>query len=411
MKAKRLFEGKTLGILTGGGDTSALNASIEAIKCRAAVLGYNVYGIRRGWKGLLGEGDIVDLTGQPYDGWYGGTALLSSRTNPFPTKNNPIDRTDQVMRNLKRYNIDVLVSIGGDDTNGAAKKLYEQEGISVIGFPKTIDNDIRTRTLHTINEHIHETSLCPGFPSAAINIAQFTSMLRTTAESHSRVMVLEVMGRDAGWLTGSSIFGGSTFCLIPEVEMTKERKEIFFEKVKQAYYNNKRQYLIIAVAEGTRWYNEKNGNTELVCASSDLDEYGHNHLGGISGVVAQEIRKRTGIDARTQNTGYYARSGECTMYDKRFCNILSDKVLDLLIREDYGKMPVLTNVTTYQEIEEYNCSTIDMGQIENFPLPSYYYNEESFQFSDLYYDFLGHMLERPSERRFCSDFPKVYPQL
>ncbi len=409
MKNERLFEGKTLAILTGGGDTAALNASIEAIKCRASVLGYKVYGIRRGWKGLLGDGDIVNLTGQPYDGWYGGTALLSSRTNPFPTKNNPVNRTDQVMANLKRYKIDVLVSIGGDDTNGAAKKLYEQEGISVIGFPETIDNDIRTRTIHSVRAGEFETSLCPGFPSAAINIAEFTSKLRTTAESHSRILVLEIMGRDAGWLTGSSIFGGSSFCLIPEYEMTAERKELFFEKVKQHYNENKRKYLIIAVAEGTRWYNEKNGNTELVCASSDVDEYGHNHLGGISGVVASELKKRTGIDSRTQNLGYYARSGECTIYDKRFCNILSDKVLDLLIREEYGKMPVLTNVTPYQEIEEYNCSTIDMGQIENFSLPKYYYDFENFQFNQNYFDFLSHMVEKPRERRFCSDFPKVNP--
>lgn len=409
MKTTRLFEGKRLAILTGGGDTAALNASIEAIKCRAAVLGYKVYGILRGWKGLLGDGDVVDLTGKPYDGWYGGTALLSSRTNPFPTKNNPVNRVDQVLQNLKRYKIDVLVTIGGDDTNGAAKKLYEQEGIPVIGFPKTIDNDVRTRTFHEFDQRKYETSLCPGFPSAAINIAEFTAKLRTTAESHSRILVMEIMGRDAGWLTGSAMFGGAKISLIPEYEMTKENIERFYEKVKEMYQKCSKKYLIIAVAEGTKWYNEQTGKVERVCASSDVDEYGHHQLGGISGVIASEIKKKTGIDARSQIVGYYARSGECSIYDKRFCNVLSDKVLDLLLREEYGKMPVLTNVSTYKEIEEYNCSTIDMGQIENFPLPDYFYDKNEFQFNNIYDNFLGHMIERPKKRFFDVSFEKVMP--
>src|SRR5512138_1454697 len=110
----KLFQGKTLAILSGGGDTPAINASIEAIRNRASMLGYRVYGILQGWKGLLGEGNVVDLTSQPYDGYYGGTALRSSRTNPFPSKKNPESRVPQVLRNLERYKIDVLVTIGGD---------------------------------------------------------------------------------------------------------------------------------------------------------------------------------------------------------------------------------------------------------------------------------------------------------
>ncbi|MEG2666847.1 MAG: 6-phosphofructokinase, partial [Bacteroidales bacterium] len=124
----KLFKGQTLAILSGGGDTPAINSSIESVRNRAALLGYKVYGVRQGWKGLLGDGDILDLTNQPYNGLYGGTALRSSRTNPFST-NEKEDRVGQIMKNLKRYKIDVLVTIGGDDTNGAAKKLYEQEGV------------------------------------------------------------------------------------------------------------------------------------------------------------------------------------------------------------------------------------------------------------------------------------------
>ena len=205
-RKEKIFNGKTLAILSGGGDTPAINSSIKNIRNRALLLGYKVYGIRSGWKGLLGDGDIIDLTNQPYNGLYGGTALLSSRTNPFPTKKNPEDRTDQIIKNLKRYKIDVLITIGGDDTNGAAKRLYEQEGIPVIGFPKTIDNDLRTRTIHMYNNQSNEAVLCPGFPTAALRVSEMVRHLRSTNESHQRIMVVEVMGRDAGWLTGSSLF-------------------------------------------------------------------------------------------------------------------------------------------------------------------------------------------------------------
>ncbi|MFA6807348.1 MAG: 6-phosphofructokinase, partial [Bacteroidales bacterium] len=215
----KLFKGKTIAILSGGGDTPAINSSIDAVRNRASMLGFKVYGIKKGWSGLLGDGDIVDLTNQPYNSYYGGTAIRSSRTNPFPSKSNPEDRTSQVIKNLKRYKIDILVTIGGDDTNGAAKRLYEQEGIPVIGFPKTIDNDLRTLTSHRFGGKEIESVICPGYPSAAHRIAEFASIIKTNAESHSRIMVMEVMGRNAGWLTGAGSFGGAKISLVPEIEM------------------------------------------------------------------------------------------------------------------------------------------------------------------------------------------------
>jgi len=406
---KKIFEGKTLAILTGGGDTPALNSSIEAIKCRASVLGFKVYGIRTGWKGLLGDGDIVDLSGQPYDGWYGGTALRSSRTNPYPTSKNPENRAPQIVRNIKRYGIDVLVTIGGDDTNGAAKRLYVEEGIPVIGFPKTIDNDLRTYTTHNYNGEEIETVLCPGFPSAAKGTAEYATKLCTTAESHSRIVVLEIMGRDAGWLTGSAMVGGAEISLIPEFEITKERKREFFEKVKEVYTKSKKKSLVIAVSEGTKWYDEKKDKVDVVYASSETDEFGHARFGGISGVVASEIEKKCGIQARAQVVGYYSRSGECRKFDKRFTGILADKVVDLLLRQDYGKMPVLSKLSTYQEIEEYNTSSIDMGQIENRSLPDTYYDIQNFHFNEKYYDFLSYFIDQPKRILFNYSFPKVRP--
>ncbi len=410
MISDKLFSGKTLAILSGGGDTPAINSSIECVRNRASMLGYKVYGILRGWKGLLGDGDLVDLTNIPYDGIYGGTGLLSSRTNPFPSKKNPEDRSQQILKNIERYKIDVLVTIGGDDTNGAAKKMYEKYGIPVIGFPKTIDNDLRTRSIHEYNGKKFETVLCPGFPSAAMAIKKLTSKLHTTNESHQRIMVLEVMGRDAGWLTGTASFGGAQIALIPEVDMTKERKEFFFEHVKEQYLRSPKRSLIIAVSEGVRWWNEETQQLDMVYASPDLDEYGHPRFGGISGVIASDISKRTGIEARGQISGYIPRAGKCYEYDRRLTSTLADKVTDLLLRKDYGKMPVMKDIVPYCELEEYHTSAIDMGNIGNFPLPKEYYDVNKFSFTEQYTDFLTNIIGKPYRMEFNHVFPVVIPQ-
>lgn len=410
MREHKLFNGKTIAILSGGGDTPAINSSIEAVRNRASMLGFKVYGVRQGWKGLLGEGDIVDLSNQTYNGLYGGTALRSSRTNPFPSKKNTEDRVPQVLKNFRRYKIDVLVTIGGDDTNGAAKKLYEQEGIPVIGFPKTIDNDLRTKTWHTFGDKTVDAVICPGFPTAAKGIADFASRLKTTAESHSRIMVMEVMGRDAGWLTGAGVFGSGDICLVPEVEMNKERKDFFFEMVRETYLRNTKKTLIIPVSEGVRWFNDESGRCEVVNASNEQDEYGHARLGGISGLIASEIATKLKIDARAQITGYYPRGGMCSEYDRRLTQTLADKVVDLLLREQYGQMPVLNRVCTYQELEEFNCSSIDMGSIGNRALPEEYFDANTFRFTPMYVDFLKRIIGEPCHPDFDYDFPIVVPE-
>ena len=410
MRTDKLFNGKTLAILSGGGDTPAINSSIECVRNRASMLGFKVYGVLRGWKGLLGDGDIVDLTNISYNGIYGGTALLSSRTNPFPSKKQPEDRSAQILRNIERYKIDVLVTIGGDDTNGAAKKMYEKYGIPVIGFPKTIDNDLRTRTIHHYNGQQFETVLCPGFPSGAMAIKKLTSKLHTTNESHQRIMVLEVMGRDAGWLTGSASFGGAQMALIPEVEMTKERKEFFFESVKKAYMRDPKHRLIIAVSEGVRWWDDEKQELGMVYASADTDEYGHPRFGGVSGVIASEINRKLGIEARGQISGYIPRAGKCYEYDRRLTSTLADKVVDLLLREDYGKMAVMRDIVPYDELEEFHATEIEMGNIGNFPLPAAYYDANKFQFTDQYTDFLTNIIGAPYRMEFNQQFPIVIPE-
>ena len=168
--------------------------------------------------------------------------------------------------------------------------------------------------------------------------------------------------------------------------------------------------MIIAVSEGVRWYNDKTEHLEMVYASSEVDEFGHPQFGGISGVVAAEISRKTGLDARSQISGYYARSGDCSEYDRKLTSALADKVVDLLLREEYGKMPVIKNVVKYKELEEYNTSCVDMGAIGNRDLPSDYYDENSFRFNDAYADFLSNIVEKPIVSRFDIDFPIVIPK-
>ncbi len=265
--------------------------------------------------------------------------------------------------------------------------------------------------MHNYNGELIEAVMCPGFPSAAKGVAELVTRLATTAESHSRIMVIEIMGRDAGWLTGAALMGGAQISLIPEVPITKERKKAFFEKVKEIYNKSKKKYLLLAVAEGTRWYNDKTDEVDVVYASSEVDEYGHPRFGGISGVIASEISRATGIDARAQNLGYLVRSGDCRNYDRRLVSVLADKVVDLILREDYGRMPVLSKLSTYQELEVYNTDTLDMGNIGNKPLPDIYYLPDEFQFSEQYVDFLSYFIDKPKQIRFDHNFPKVKPSI
>ena len=264
--------------------------------------------------------------------------------------------------------------------------------------------------MHTFEGKSIEAVLCPGFPSAAKGMMEFTARLKTTAESHSRIMVVEVMGRDAGWLTGTTVFGGAELALVPEFEMTKERKDFFMETVKETYLSSPKKSLIIAVSEGVRWWDDAKGKVDMVYASSELDEYGHPRFGGISGVIASEIYAKTGIDARAQISGYYPRSGECRNYDRRLTMTLADKVVDLLLREEYGQMPVMNKVVPYQELEEFHTTSIDMGQIGNCPLASDYYDVDSFTFTPAYHDFLKLVLGKPHFLSFDAEFPVVVPE-
>ncbi len=377
-------KGKRIAILTGGGDTPALNASIKAIRDQAVSLGYEVAGVRRGWAGLLGDGDLVDITHARLDAYYGGTVLRSSRTNPFKGENS---QKNQLLRNLSAYAIDLLVVIGGDDTISAAQKLHLEEGFPVIAFPKTIDNDLRTGTFLALPSGNTEVALCPGFPTAVDAVCDYMNRLKTYALSHERVLVVEIMGRDAGWLAASAAAAGADFVLVPEVEMNAERRSAFIEKVKQAYITSEHGFLTVAVAEGVKWYNPQTKLTEVVHAGSGMDDFGHQNFGGISGFIADDLKKATGFPAKGVVSGFYARSGNCSKTDQKLTEALAIRLKEMIINDDFGKMPAIA-VIEKNWLETPKTKATALADIRNVPLPKKFYNLEDFNATDEYLDFV-----------------------
>jgi 6-phosphofructokinase len=256
-----MAEVNRVGMLTGGGDAPGLNGVIRAVtmKCTGEY-GYEVAGIKRGWKGLLApESDSVQKL-DAADVYYileeGGTILGSSRTNPYKKEG---DAT-LVVENMKEFGIDALVAVGGDDTLGVAKMLYDDFGVQVVGCPKTIDNDLSA------------TDTTFGYDTAVSIATEAIDRIRTTAKSHERVIVVEIMGRHAGWITwGSGLAGAANVTLIPEVEPDLDAITALFEK--RAERGEK--WGIVAVSEGVTL------SKEYITQTAERDEFGHVRLGGI----------------------------------------------------------------------------------------------------------------------------------
>lgn len=284
---------KTIGLLTGGGDCPGLNAVIRAVVKTANKFDYTVIGIRNGWKGLV-EGEVEPLTDFSVTGILpkGGTIIGTSRTNPFKDK----EHTQQMLTNIKKFGIDALVTIGGDDTLSVAARLHEMK-IPVIGIPKTIDNDISC------------TDYTFGFDTAVSIVTDAIDRLHTTAESHHRIMVLEVMGRHTGWIaTISGIAGGADQILIPEVPFDIEE---VCEGLRTRFKRGK-TFSIVVVAEGAKPKNM----ADFVTISAKVDEFGHEQLGGIGQILGREIEKRMEVETRVTVLGHVQRGGSPTAYDR-----------------------------------------------------------------------------------------------
>ena len=307
-----------IGILTGGGDCPGLNAVIRAVVRKGeGVYGHSIVGFRHGWRGLM-EGEVVDLGREEVRGILprGGTILGSSRTNPYKSD----DGVDKVRTTLAEEHIDALIAIGGEDTLGVAHKLAA-DGIRVVGVPKTIDNDLSA------------TEVTFGFDTAVQVATDAIDRLHTTAESHDRVMVVEVMGRHAGWIAlHSGMAGGANIILIPE------RPFDVSEVCERLQHRSRRgeNASIVVVAEGATPI-----EGTMALQSGAVDEFGHVRLGGIGNLLTDEIRERTGFDTRATILGHVLRGGTPTAFDRILATRFGVEAIDAVHDGDGDVMVAL----------------------------------------------------------------------
>ena len=305
---------RQLGVLTGGGDCPGLNPVIRAVTRRAIQAGITVIGIRNGWKGLV-DNDTVRLDLQSVSGILpkGGTILGTSRTNPYKKP----DDLKRVLETIKRLPLDALIAVGGEDTLGVATKLVK-EGVNIVGVPKTIDNDLSA------------TDFTFGFDTA-VNVAmEAIDRLHTTAESHHRIMVAEVMGRHAGWIaTYAGIAGGADVILIPEEPIDLDA---ICEIIKKRH-NRGKDFSIVVVAEGAQFKDKS-----LVTEEERLDEFGHVRLGGIGDVLGKLIEQRTGFETRVTVLGHIQRGGSPTAFDRVLGTRFGIKAVELVLGGRFGRM-------------------------------------------------------------------------
>ncbi|MFZ5801679.1 MAG: 6-phosphofructokinase [Candidatus Omnitrophota bacterium] len=305
-----------IGILTGGGDCPGLNAVIRGVVRAASPLGWEIIGFRHGWKGII-ENDYMVVDMQSVSGILprGGTILGTSRTNPYKVEGG----VEKAKATFAKHNLKALIAIGGEDTLGVANKLCK-EGLPVVGVPKTIDNDLNA------------TDYTFGYDTA-LNIAMdCIDRLHTTAESHNRVIVVEIMGRHAGWITlESGIAGGADVILIPEMPIEIDR---VCELIKKRHQRGK-SFSIVAVAEGARLKNED------VTLDSKKDAFGHVRLGGIGQRIAEMIEEKTGFETRVTVLGHIQRGGSPTAFDRVLGTRFGVKAVDLVRDGKFGQMASL----------------------------------------------------------------------
>jgi phosphofructokinase-like protein len=284
-----------IGVLTGGGDCPGLNAVIRAVVRKGLMDGHTLFGFRYGWAGVLaGEGE--ELTAERTKGILprGGTILGSSRTNPFAADG---PGADGVRTGMAKQDVDVLVAIGGEDTLGVAARLAA-EGVPVVGVPKTIDNDLKG------------TDYTFGFQTAVQIATDAVDRLHTTAESHNRVMILEVMGRHAGFIAAhAGMAGGGDVILVPERPFDIEE---VCNHLRRRHANG-RTFSIVVVSEGAT---PQAGTLSTTGAVGQLDAFGHERLGGIAVTLEREIEERTGYETRMTILGHVQRGGTPTAFDR-----------------------------------------------------------------------------------------------
>ena len=314
------------GILTGGGDCPGLNAVIRAVARRLHTNGWDVVGVREGWRGLV-ENKLEPLGPREVSGILprGGTIVGTSRTNPFKLDGG----VDAVLRHFAENSLDALVAIGGEDTLGVAARLHEEQAFHVVGVPKTIDNDL-SGTDYTF-----------GFDTAVWVCTEAIDRLHTTAESHNRVMVVEVMGRHTGWIAVmSGIAGGADVILIPEHPISVEDA---CSEITRRHARGK-DFSIVVVSEGYE-LTYASGEQRQVTQEAALDAFGHVRLGGVGDELASEIQERTGYETRVTVLGHVQRGGSPTPRDRVLATRYGLKAADLVLNGSWGRMAALRGDT------------------------------------------------------------------
>jgi 6-phosphofructokinase 1 len=311
-----------VGVLTGGGDCPGLNAVIRAVARRSLDHGDEIIAVREGWRGLV-EARFQPLGLREISGILprGGTIIGTSRTNPYKLE----DGVERVLATFREQGLDALIAIGGEDTLGVAARLHAEHDFPVVGVPKTIDNDLSA------------TDYTFGFDTAVSICTEAIDRLHTTAESHNRVMVVEVMGRHTGWIAVmSGIAGGADVILIPERPITVERA---CEEIGSRHRRGK-DFSIVVVSEGYELTYES-GERRQVAQETAADEFGHVRFGGVGAALASEIQERTGYETRVTVLGHVQRGGSPTPRDRILATRYGLKAADLVREGRFGRMAAL----------------------------------------------------------------------
>src|SRR5215211_1316703 len=311
------------GVLTGGGDCPGLNAVIRAVTRRLLEGGWDVLGVREGWRGLI-EAKLEPLGPREISGILprGGTIIGTSRTNPYKVDGG----VDRVLATMRDSGLDALVAVGGEDTLGVASRLASDHDVHVVGVPKTIDNDL-SGTDYTF-----------GFDTAVYIATEAIDRLHTTAESHNRVMVVEVMGRHTGWIAVvSGIAGGADVILIPELPITVEDA---CAEIRRRHERGK-DFSIVVVSEGYE-LTYASGETRVVAGEARAsDQFGHVRFGGVGEALARDIEERTGYETRVTVLGHVQRGGTPTARDRVLATRYGLKAADLVLEGRFGSMAAL----------------------------------------------------------------------
>jgi phosphofructokinase-like protein len=314
---------RRVGILTGGGDCPGLNAVIRAVTRRSLDRGWEVAAVRAGWRGLV-DGSVEPLERRDVSGILprGGTIIGTSRTNPYKVENG----VEQVLATFEREGLSALVAIGGEDTLGVAARLYAEHDFPVVGVPKTIDNDLNA------------TDYTFGFDTAVWIATEAIDRLHTTAESHNRVMVVEVMGRHTGWIAVmSGIAGGADVILIPEHPITVEDACAELQR----RHDRGKDFSIVVVSEGYE-LTYASGESRMVAQEAPAtDLFGHVRLGGVGAELAAEIEERTGYETRVTVLGHVQRGGSPTPRDRVLATRYGLHAADLVHEGRFGQMAAL----------------------------------------------------------------------